>query len=539
MKKLKQILNVTIVTSLVFIPMNAFALTKKETIYTNLDYNGVPTKTTVSNHLYIDSKEDIVDNTELEDILNINGKEKFKLTDNNLVWENSGKDIFYEGTTNKESLISIKAKYYLNDKETNVKDMLGKKGKVKIELTFTNNSYLEEKNIYTPVVATIGTIINSKQNSNVEISTGKVLDTGTKNIIVGIVAPGLYESTNLEELKDLNEVTITYDTTKFSLNNIYIIATPKLLSESDFDVFNKIDNLSSSINIIQDSMNKLESGANELENGSITLSNGTSELKNGLNNVLGALNKLENGSITLDNGLKEIVNELNNASNMLQNNDINSSILQLEALKQQNTLAINNLKATNLNLETNYNTYQLASFTSETDLINYFTSQGLDSNSINNLVTLKKTYEANSNLVILLEANNTAINQTINSLSTLTSEVNNLINELNYALSELENGANSLGNGLGELKVGVDKLYNGSISLDEGANKLSNGTTTLKNGISKLNKDGINVIYNYSNKFKSYSDKAKEMVELSKEYNGYTSNNAENTIFIYKMQSIK
>ena len=46
-------------------------------------------------------------------------------------------------------------------------------------------------------------------------------------MLVALTAPGLYESIGLEDLKSLNNVEINYTTTNFTLNNIYLVATPK------------------------------------------------------------------------------------------------------------------------------------------------------------------------------------------------------------------------------------------------------------------------------------------------------------------------
>lgn len=541
MRKINKIIGSVLISSIALQPTFVVALEKKETVYANLDYTGTPYKTTVNNHLYVDNSEKIEDETELKDILNINGDEKFELNDNKILWESTGKDIFYQGTTDKELPISISAKYYLNDEEKEVDYILGKSGKIKIELTFTNNSYIlkDSKKLYTPIVATIGTIINDKYNNNIEITNGKAIDTGTKNMLVGIASPGLYESTSLEEFKELNKITITYDTTKFSLNNIYVVATPKLLEESDFDIFNKVDKLSSSMITIQDNMDKIESGAKELEEGSKTLINGINEISKNLKYAFNAINKLEIGSVTLDSSLKQIISSLEQAKATLADKNIDGSISQLQELKNGNNNAISTLTNTNNSIKDTYINYGLSNFSTADELIAYLTNQGLDQTAITNLVTCKKTYEGNNSLIYLLNQNNLAIDTTISSLTEISNSITTLLTELNSALVQVEDGAKQLSNGLTQLKSGVDKLYNGSVELTNGASLLNSGTSTLSNGIVTLNKEGINKLTDYTNKFKNYGNKAKELINLSKEYNGFTSNNTNNTIFIYKMKSAK
>ena len=389
------------------------------------------------------------------------------------------------------------------------------------------------------MVATVGTIMNNKDNSNFSITNGKVIDTGTKNILVAIAAPGLYESTNLEEVKSLDETVITYDTTNFSLNDIYIIATPKLLSNEDFTIFGKVDYLSSSINSLKLNMDKVNDGARVLELGANSLVDGTAEIVNNLKVALAAVDKLEVGSQTLDVSIKQIIATLDQTKKMLNDESFTSSIRQLQELKEQNDDAIINLSNANSSLEDVYNNNNLSDYHDIDSLISSLTDLGIEESTIQNLIVCKKTYEGNNNLISLLNANNIAISKTMESLTNLPNNIKMLIDNLNLVLTKVEVGTQSLNDGLNELKLGVDKLYNGSMVLKEGTNTLNSGIQNLSNGVTILNKEGISKLNSYANKLKMYSDKGRSLVELSQNYQGYTSNNATNTMFIYKMNSLK
>lgn len=539
MKRSMKIISGIFMASLLLQPTSVFAFSKTETVYSNLDATGKPTKSVVNNQLTGISKGEVIDDTLLKEILNINGDESFEKNERKLTWKSTGKDIFYQGTIEKDNPITISVKYFLDDKEYDVKEIVGKKGKVKIELSFTNNSYILEKKLYTPFVTTTGVIVDGKNNSNIKVSNGKAINTGSKSIIVALASPGLYDNLGLEEFKGLDKITIIYDTTRFSLNNIYTVATPKLLEDKDFEVFDKINNLSSSINTIQENMDKVESGAKKLDEGSKKIAAGSIEISNNLKVALDALLKLENGASEMEAGLKEIITSLNQAQEMLNNKNIDGSIANLEELKRQNNNALANLQNVNSSLSNTYTNYQLNNFKTEDALVIYFKNQGVDDATIKDLVTVKKTYESNIMLVTLLNANNGAIDTMISTLTEVSLQIKNLLTELNKALWQVENGANQLSNGIIQVKSGVEKLYNGSIELVNGVKVLDDGTTTLYNGISTLNKQGINVLTKTTNKVNGYSNQVKELAKLSKEYNGHASNNADKTIFIYKMASVK
>ena len=129
--KAHKLLYGTLLISIMLQPLTTFAYTKKETIYTNLDETGKIYKQEINNHLYLSKEDDVIeDETYLKDILNINGKEKFKLQDQKLTWENKEKDIFYQGVIDKDNPLETKVTYYLDEKEMKVDKMLGKKGNV-------------------------------------------------------------------------------------------------------------------------------------------------------------------------------------------------------------------------------------------------------------------------------------------------------------------------------------------------------------------------------------------------------------------------
>ena len=266
----------------VMCPVNTLAYTKTESVFSNLNTDGVVNKTTVTNHICSKTKEEYIDNSSLEEIINLNGSETFSKEGETLKWKSDGKDIYYQGTTTKESPIKISINYYLDGEKKKVKEMIGKKGNVKIDISLENtlknsvnvNGKVEE--IYTPFVVMGGTIIDTKNNSNISVNNGKVVETGSKAIIGSIASPGLYESLNINKLSNLNKIEITYDTTKFELNNIYIVATPKLIEEKDLGAFKDIDTLVNSINLLESNMNQIENGSKELNNGLKTAYDGSS-----------------------------------------------------------------------------------------------------------------------------------------------------------------------------------------------------------------------------------------------------------------------
>ena len=287
MKKIfKKLLAYTLIFCELFQATGVYALTKDETVYAKLNETGELKSASVTEHLYNYSGKTIGDKTSLDSIKNINGNETFKQNDNNLVWETNGNDIYYQGTYTKNLPISLDVKYYLNGEEKNVNDILGKDGKIKIVLTYKNNSYKNmningrTEKMYVPYAIITTSILNNADNKNIKVTNGKIIDNGVNSVITAISSPGLYESLKIDDIKDINKVEITYDTSDFELNSIYSVATTSLFDNSNLDIFGEINNLYKSINLLQSNMDTIVEASKKLSDGSNQLDAGITELNN-------------------------------------------------------------------------------------------------------------------------------------------------------------------------------------------------------------------------------------------------------------------
>ena len=281
---LKKILVYIMIFLMLFQTTNVYAFTKEESVYAKLNETGEIDSVSVSEHLYDYNDKIINDKTILQDIKNINENQKFTLNDNNLVWETNGNDVYYQGLYKKDLPISISVKYYLNDEEKNIDDILGKSGNVRIVLTYNNNQYKNMnvngslEKMYVPYAIVTTSILNNKDNKNIKVTNGKIIDNGLTSIVMAISSPGLYESLKLEELKDINKVEISFDTDSFELNSIYSVATTNLFEDNNLEIFGKINDLYNNIDLLQSNMDTIVDGANKLNDGTSQMDAGITEL---------------------------------------------------------------------------------------------------------------------------------------------------------------------------------------------------------------------------------------------------------------------
>lgn len=521
---------------------SVYALTKDETVYTKLNSDGSVKETIVSDILKNNNLDVIEDESNLKEILNINGEEKFKSEGTSLKWEAKKKDIYYQGKTDKELPISLKVTYYLDDKEISLKDLLGKKGKVTIDLKYTNldEHIVNGEVLYTPFVVTTGTIVSNKNNKNITVSNGKVVSNGTNSIILAIASPGLSESLNMDSLKKFDEIRIEYETTKFELNSIYSVITSKLIDEEDSEIFNKLDDISDKLTLLNQSSSKLVNGSKELLAGADKLKEGSKKLSEGLNQAyLGSsqinsvlsssINSLEN--MTLDPGteqkmLTSINNTLKNSGKDINLETINGIKAQEQEIKSR---TLENLKTN----ETYINYSNLVKEAENNGILELISSCETINETNMDICTSNATnitnYKMAKQVITLMEsvatetAYNTALtiapevaNNTVKGITSgMSGEV--LKNILGETKNNLIGSLKELNYGINSLTTGLNELNNGSKELDKGIDTLANGTKELATGLETFDREGIKQIINLVD-----STKIRNLFNLGKEYDTFT-----------------
>lgn len=330
-KVISKIISGTLLCSMVGYTLPVFAYTKDETVYSKMDSNGKNYKTIVSTHIKNTENADLIN--DLSDLLNVkntSGDETYTQDGNKFVWNANKNDIYYQGESSKELPIECNVKYELDGKELSANEIAGKSGKVKITLQYTNK---EERTVdingkkvkmYVPFVVVAGTIIENENARNIEVSSGKVVDDGSKTVVVGMAMPGLQESLGLsdDEVEIPSNVEITMDATNFETSSIMSYVTPKVLEEDDLNVFDNLDEIYGQVNTLQTSMNQIQDGANTLKDGTTQLATGANTLKDGVT--------------TAYNGAQTISSEVTKSTQSLKNDKSEAlDSKTLESIKQQ------------------------------------------------------------------------------------------------------------------------------------------------------------------------------------------------------------
>lgn len=300
---------------------------KDESVYLISDANGNVNKTIVVDHLKNkDKKDTLEDASNLSDIENVKGKEKFTQSGDKLTWQAGGKDIYYQGTATEEPPVTQKVTYYLDGKEISPEDLAGKSGKVKIRFDYTNTtSYTETVNgekqtVSVPFAAVTGLVLGDGFE-NIEVTNGKAEVSDSSSVVLGYALPGLKDSLGIKD-KDLDgDVNIpeymemTADVENFSMP----AAMTFVVNASDYVSTDGIDTSD-----LDDMINDLKDASTQLQDGSKTLAEGTDTLADGLSTLQSKLGTFASGVGTLKSGLKTYTDGVSTLSGGL--NKLNSNV---------------------------------------------------------------------------------------------------------------------------------------------------------------------------------------------------------------------
>ena len=291
-------------------------ISKEETVYVNAAADGTPEDITVSDWLKNSaSAGDLSDESDLKDIKNVKGDETFEQDGSNLTWNTEDKDIYYQGTTNKDLPVSMEIKYYLDGVQVSPSDLGGKSGHLKIEVNYTNNVKNKTKvgkkttDVYAPFVMATAMILPTDNFTNVTIDNGKVLSDGQRNIAIGVGMPGLADSLDLKSIDedidlDIPEgFTMEADVTDFSMSSTFTFALTDLLNSLDLDDVDGLDDLKDSMDELTDAATKLVDGSKELSDGASTLDEKYQEFDSGIGTLSSGVSTLSSGASTLSSGV--------------------------------------------------------------------------------------------------------------------------------------------------------------------------------------------------------------------------------------------
>jgi putative membrane protein len=552
---------------------------KDETVYVVTDSAGEQTEAIVSDHLVnANSAKTINDLSNLKDIENVKGDEKFSTDGDNLTWSAEGNDIYYQGKTDKKAPITLDIKYYLDGKLLSGSDLQGKSGDVKIVINYENNATVSGTKV--PFVAITGFVADDDMLQNVEVSSGKVIDDGEKQFIVAMAMPGLTDSISLSTGASIltNQVEITGTAKKFDVEDMMTVVTSDVFKDIDtgslgdlnFDdqikeldegtqalvegsttlyngvhlLANKSDQLSSGIGQLNSGASALLAGSGSALEGSQQLSAGAASLSSNMGTLSAGANSVASGTSTLKAGLQQVQAALNGdgttsnpglvAGAQAVSSGMDAAATGLAQTIQADQGVLASLKslyeagAIDQDTYTQLAAYLNASINGQTAVKASLSEGGALKAGAAQIaagaVTLQKSFDGDGT------AQNPGIVPSATQLESGASQVATGLTQATAGANSISQGAASLAEGEDQLTSGAESLAAGMTKLNDstgalitGINKLDLGAKQLQEGTAKLYKEGISKIVDlYNSELKGLTGNLDSVLNAGKNYNTFT-----------------
>ena len=289
--------------------------TKHERVYVVAAADGTVKSITDSVRLEnADGLEEIADQTILTAIQNVGGKEAFTLDGETLTWKANGKDITYQGTSDKTPALLPVVTLTLDGENISFADLKDKTGDAVLTVSYQQQEAL-------PTLAVTVLPLPEEGVTGLKLENAAVLSEMGRQVLVGWAVAGMDE-----ELKLPTAFTASFHADHAELNWLLTLtssdpvnAVCKELDERiGLDLHAELDEAKALLTALQSGealpetngktkdiapkINELNDGLKQLNDGAASLANGAAQLTVGASNLKGGASQLNTGAAKLAAG---------------------------------------------------------------------------------------------------------------------------------------------------------------------------------------------------------------------------------------------
>ena len=474
--------------------------TKHERVYVAAAADGTVKSITDSVRLEnTDGLDEILDRTLLTGIRNAGGDESFTLTGEDLTWQANGKDIIYQGTSDKMPAILPAVKLTLDGSEVSFTDLKDRTGDAVLTVTYPQTEKL-------PALAVTVLPLPEKGVTDLKLENAAVLSEMGQQVLVGWAVPGADEKLNLPgsftasfhaEHADLKWM-MTFSTSdpvdavcreldqRMDLDlhteteELRLLLTAMQNGEELPETTGKTREIAPKINELNNGLTQLSDGAASLADGASQLHSGTTELKDGAAKLSGGAASLTAGAVLSEAGAKALdegLTALTANSEKLNSGAEALFAAVLDSANQQ--LAAAGLDAAGIKLPELTAENYADVLDGVLAQLNPAPKEG-DSGKGDAAVpaAAKAAYESLSALKGQLDQ--------VHTLVTGLKAYTDGAAQASAGAATLHTGLTQLREGAAALSEGAAKLSDGAAAADDGASQVSSGADALKNGTKTL-----------------------------------------------------
>ena len=499
---------------------------KAESVYVKADASGKPEDVTVDVTLKNPGDDQkITDITNLEHIKNKQGDEAFTLdADGELIWENHGEDIFYEGKSAGQLPVDVKISYYLDGEEISPENLAGRSGQVKIRFDYQVNAAEkvtvneEVKDAAVPFAVMSMMVLPGEHFDSIKVDNGRALSMDDQTIVIGYAMPGLAESMNLaghemtQEIEIPEYVEVTAYATEFELDFTATVISNGIFKEIEEDDLKDFDDTIDDMHELADASKELVDGTKELADGAGTFgdylseyTNGVSAIKKGLSELAKGTGALNENKSSLEDGASQLKDGLIQLDEMLQDYNFDSDAMMAQVMEtvreqvgQEMAAAASEMKETGAQAAGGSAYEATLQALTENDAFTMLSDEEKEA------VAGQIAAGTQENFAALMEQQETETPAPEELLRTETEaeeaeseETEDPLAELKTAVHALAEGGQGLydgivtyNEGVSGINDGVGQLYDGAKKLDSAGSELAEGYDSLEDGAKKLH-DGF------------------------------------------------
>lgn len=306
---------------------------KQETVHVRADAAGNPEggEVSVSSVLrHLGDAPFVRDRSTLRTIVNTEGAEQFLQQGTDLLWENAGESVAYEGTSTQPAPVGVRVSYYLEGQQVSPEQIAGQSGNVALRFDYVQPTG-DDQPVY--VFATM-VLLDHAHFSNIEVTNGACTSMGNMELVSGYVMPQLKDATGLSALPVGEDIAvpeyleITARATNFQLSGTTTLVTSGLFGrmgkeglEEGRDVVRAVQELEASSDKILKGLASAREGGDEFAEALRQYTDGAAELDAGAEELRQGIEDLRSGQAGLTEGASQLSSGLASLDGLLANVD--------------------------------------------------------------------------------------------------------------------------------------------------------------------------------------------------------------------------
>ena len=273
---------------------------KDENVYVTLNEDGSVSSVYVVNEFTSDKAGTITDYGDYSSVKNLSTDDALTQNGEKITVNAPEGKFYYQGNLKKTDIPwEIGIRYFLDGSEISAEDLAGKSGKLKIEISVTENKACEG-NFFDNYLLQATVVLNTEKCTNIVADGATAANVGNDRQLLYNMMAGQEKT-----------IEITADVTDFEMDGITFQGVP-MSFDLDTDSFDTSE-LKDKTKQITDAATELKDGAKDLSDGtksavdgSQSLLDGTKELSDGVDTLADGGNELLSGSQSLYAGASEL-----------------------------------------------------------------------------------------------------------------------------------------------------------------------------------------------------------------------------------------